>query len=104
MGQEVRFTIALKLLEGEETQYVIADQGYITQTFFDKIKKMGAEAVIANKVNQKIKRTYDQHLYKERNLVERLFNKMKQFRRIATPFDKALIHYKGFVSLYYFYK
>ena len=77
----------------------MADQGYIKKDFFDKIKDIGAEALIPNKVNQKIKQTYDQHLYKERNLIERLFNKIKQFRRVATRFDKALIHYKGFVSL-----
>jgi putative transposase len=38
-------------------------------------------------------------LYKERNLVERFFNKLKQFRRVATRYDTLLANYRGFVLL-----
>lgn len=50
----------------------------------------GAEAVIPPKSNQNTpRREYDKDLYKERNLIERLFNKLKHFRRVATRYDKT---------------
>jgi putative transposase len=42
---------------------------------------------------------YDKLLYKERNLVEGFFNKLKQFRRVATRYGKLLVNYRGFVIL-----
>jgi putative transposase len=51
------------------------------------------------KRNRKIQRHYDIDLYKERNLIERLFNKLKQFRRVATRYDKLLANFIGFVKL-----
>jgi len=37
--------------------------------------------------------------YKERNIIERFFNKLKQFRRVATRYDKLLVNFMGFVKL-----
>jgi putative transposase len=48
---------------------------------------------------QTFKRPYDAELYKERNLIERFFNKLKQFRRVATRYDKRLANFMGFVKL-----
>jgi putative transposase len=45
------------------------------------------------------KRPYDAELYTERNIIERFFNKLKQFRRVATRYDKLLITFMGFVKL-----
>jgi transposase len=42
---------------------------------------------------------YDADLYKERNIIERFFNKLKQFRRVATRYDKLLANFMGFVKL-----
>jgi putative transposase len=55
--------------------------------------------VIPPKRNRKIQRPYDSHLYKERNLIERFFNKLKHFRRVATRYDKLLANFMGFVKL-----
>ena len=55
--------------------------------------------VIPPKRNRKTQRSYDAHLYKERNLIERFFNKLKQFRRVATRYDKLLVNFMGFVKL-----
>jgi len=38
-------------------------------------------------------------LYKERNIIERFFNKLKKFRRVATRYDKLLVNFMGFVKL-----
>jgi transposase len=42
---------------------------------------------------------YDAELYKERNVIERFFNKLKHFRRVATRYDKLLANFMGFVKL-----
>lgn len=44
-------------------------------------------------------RPYDAELYKERHRIERFFNKLKQFRRVATRYDKLLANFMGFVKL-----
>jgi putative transposase len=49
--------------------------------------------VIPPKRNRKVQRPYDAQLYKERNLIERFFNKLKQFRRVATRYEKRGVHY-----------
>ena len=48
---------------------------------------------------EKERRPHDKALYKERSLIERFFNKLKQFRRVATRYDKLLANYAGFVQL-----
>ncbi|MCA3588874.1 MAG: transposase, partial [Methylocystis sp.] len=51
------------------------------------------------KKNRKLQRGYDKDLYIERNLIERFFNKLKQFRRVATRYDKLLANFMGFVKI-----
>lgn len=58
---------------------------------------MGAEPVIPSQSKRKLQRTYDQERYKNRNRVERFFNRLKQFRRIATRYDKLDARYAAFV-------
>jgi putative transposase len=55
--------------------------------------------VIPPRRNRKLQRPYDLSLYKERNMIERFFNKLKQFRRVATRYDKLLVNFMGFVKL-----
>lgn len=98
-GQVHDVTQASKLLEGETADYVIADKGYIQPELNKKITDIGAIPVIPNRSNQKEKKNYDLFLYKDRNLIERLFSKIKHFRRVATRFDKKIINFKGFVTL-----
>ncbi|RUU05929.1 IS5/IS1182 family transposase, partial [Mesorhizobium sp. USDA-HM6] len=59
----------------------------------------GAEPVIPPRPNRRRPHAYDKDLYKERNLVERFFNKLKHFQRIATRYDKLLANFMGFVTL-----
>jgi putative transposase len=59
----------------------------------------GGQPVIPPKRNRTFKRAYDVELYKERNIIERFFNKLKQFRRVATRYDKLLKNFMGFVKL-----
>lgn len=98
-GQENDITRAHELVDGFEPDATIADKGYDANHLCEKIAERGSEVVIPPKRNRKVQRLYDIDLYKERNLVERFFNKLKQFRRVATRYDKLLANFMGFVKL-----
>ncbi len=92
-------TQAKALLEGFKTDAVLADKGYDANDLIDSIQASGARAVIPPKRNRLVQRSYDRHLYKDRNLVERFFNRIKQFRRIATRYEKLARNYLSFINL-----
>ena len=98
-GQRNDIAFAHDLIDGFKTQAAIADKGYDADHLVERIAETGAEAVIPPKRNHKVQRRYDVELYKERNLIERFFNKLKQFRRVATRYDKLLVNFMGFVKL-----
>ena len=98
-GQRNDCTQALELLNGIKAKAVLADKGYDANYIVDAAKNMGAESVIPPKSNRKIQREYDKELYKERNIVERLFNKLKHFRRVATRYDKTAIAFLAFIHI-----
>jgi transposase len=98
-GQEADCLQALPLLEGETAEAVLADKGYDAAYIVDGIAAMGAEAVIPSLTNRKILRDYDRFLYKERNLIERTFGKLKHFRAIATRYSKLAISFMAFLQL-----
>ncbi|MBY3381861.1 transposase, partial [Rhizobium laguerreae] len=85
--------------EGIQAAATIADKGYDADHLCDKITETGADVVIPPKRNRKLQRPYDADLYKERNRIERFFSKLKQFRRVATRYDKLLANFMGFVKL-----
>jgi putative transposase len=85
------------LLEGHDAGAVIADKGYDSEPLVRRIEGKGAVAVIPPKKNRKVLRGYDKHLYKERNKVERLIQLLKQYRRVATRYEKTDPNYLGFV-------
>ena len=98
-GQRNDITQAQALVEGFDSEYVIADKGYDADHFRQLIVKMGAIPVIPPRSNRKDLYDYDEHLYKERHLVECFINKIKHFRRIFSRFDKLATRYLGFLSL-----
>jgi putative transposase len=98
-GQRHDATRSHELIDGFEPDAVIADKGYDADRLREAIRDSGAEAVIPPRSNRKAPCDYDKALYRERSLAERFFNKLKQFRRVATRYDKLLPNYKGFVQL-----
>jgi len=98
-GQASEYGHACPLIEGFDAQYVLADKGYDSDQFIEEIEASGAFAVIPPRRNRKEPRSYDQVLYKERNLVERLFQKLKQFRRIATRYERLKRNYEAMLYL-----
>ena len=87
-GQTADITQAEALLAEIEPQAVIADKGYDSDALVATLDERGITSVIPPKANRKEPRKTDFALYRERNLVERFFNKLKQYRGIATRFDK----------------
>ena len=90
---------AHELVEGFTPDAVIADRGYDADHLHDVILDAGAEPVIPPRKHRRRPHTYDKALYKERNRIERFFNRLKQFRRVATRYDKLLANFRGFVQL-----
>lgn len=77
---------------------VIADKGYDANALVERIETAGAEAIIPPRSNRRTPRSYDTHRYRARNLVERFFNQLKQFRRIATRYEKLAKHFAAMVT------
>ena len=78
---------------------LLADKGYDADYIIEAASNMGAIAVIPPKSNRRNRREYDKELYKERNLVERFFNKIKHFRRVATRYDKTASAFLAFIHV-----
>ena len=98
-GQASESRQAEALIEGFQADYILADKGYDIDALIDTIVNNCAVPVIPPKRNRKIAREYDKTLYKERNLVERLFQKLKNFRRIATRYERLARNYQAMLSL-----
>jgi transposase len=100
-GQTNDITVADTLLEDwkEKIRYLLADKGFDADWFVELLSKHSIIAVIPSKSNRKIQREYDKDLYKERNVVERFFNKIKHYRRVFSRFDKLDTAYLAFLSL-----
>lgn len=95
-GEVADITQAPTLIEGLRAQTVVGDKGYDADALVAQINAAGAAAVIPPRSNRREQRAYDRHVYKDRNLVERFFNRLKQFRRIATRYEKLA---NNFISL-----
>lgn len=78
---------------------VLADRAYDANKIIEYITFNSAVAVIPSRKNRKIQRDYDKEIYKNRNQIERFFNKLKQFRRIATRYDKLSSSFLSLVQL-----
>ncbi|SAK78368.1 ISBm1, transposase orfB, degenerate [Caballeronia pedi] len=81
-GQVADIACAQDLVDGLRCKAVIADKGYDSDAFVKSIRASRAKAVIPPRSNRKIQRRYYRSLYRQRNLVERFFNRIKHFRRV----------------------
>lgn len=98
-GQIADIDCAHALVEDLRYGALIADRGYDSNTLVSTIEARGAQAVIPPRSNRLHRRAYNRQLYRHRNLIERFFNRIKQYRRIATRYDKLVRSYLAFVQL-----
>lgn len=87
------------LLDGLKAEHVLADKGYDGQRAIDAIAATGAMPIVPRRTTTASWRSFDTVLYKDRNMIERFFSKIKHFRRIATRYDKLARNYLGFLKL-----
>lgn len=109
LGNPVKFTLtggeradcfqALPLLEGRTAKAVLADKGYDAGYVVEAVTARGAEVVIPPMRHRRKIREYDRFLYNERNLIERMFGKLKHFRGIATRYNKLAVSFMAFIQL-----
>ncbi len=98
-GQCAEITQAEALLAGYQAEAVIADKGYDSDALVLKIEDSGSVVVIPPRRNRKVQRDYDANLYADGNKVERFFNRLKHYRRVATRYEKTARNYLAFVQV-----
>jgi transposase len=89
-----------ELIEGlPPATALVADRGYDAQAIIDLVASKGGRAHIPTQKDRKVQRSIDPAIYRQRNVVERFFCKLKHFRRIATRFDKLARNFLAAVLL-----
>jgi len=78
---------------------VLADKAYDADRIRASLRDRGAFANIPPKVNRRSKPYFSTWLYRERNLIERFFSKLKHFRRVGTRYDKLAENFLAMVQL-----
>lgn len=78
---------------------LVADKGYDSKALRDWLEERGTKAVIPPRKNRKLQYDYDKAAYKQRNVIERLFCRLKDWRRIATRFDRNVGNFMAAVAL-----
>lgn len=98
-GQVNDVTQALPLLSGLRLGALIGDKAYDSDAVLAHTRAIGARAVIPPRCNRLHQRRYSKQAYRRRNLIERCFCRLKQFRRIATRYEKLAERFVSFVCL-----
>ncbi len=99
-GEQSDHRQADNLIENLSFDCLIADKGYDSAPFVERVRERGIKVVIpARRYNGRTGRKYDRHLYRERHLVECFIGKIKQWRRIFTRFEKLSKNYLSFIHL-----
>lgn len=98
-GERSEITQAAALLGADAPGAVIADKAYDSDAFIERIRSIEAEAVIPGRRNRRGQREIDTNLYADRNKIERLFSRLKHYRRIATRYEKTARNYMAFLHV-----
>lgn len=80
-------------------QRVSGDKGYSSGKIRRYLRRRGIRITIPRKANERHRGPFDQALYRQRNRVERCFNRLKQYRRIATRYEKQAKNYLAMLTI-----
>jgi transposase len=86
-------------MDDAAAEFVIADTAYDADDIRNAAAEKGAKAVIPNNPSRSLKHPLDKHLYVQRHLVECCFSKLKQFRRVATRYEKTARNYLAIITI-----
>lgn len=78
---------------------LVADKGYDSQALREWLEARGTRPVIPPRKNRKIQYDYNKAIYKQRNVIERMFCRLKDWRRIATRFDRNVKNFLSAIAL-----
>ena len=84
---------------GDKIDALLADKGYDADAVRQALSEMEVEAIIPSKSNRKQPIAFDREAYKRRNLIEGMFNKLKNWRRVATRYDKTASSFLAFIMI-----
>ena len=98
-GQKGDAPQAVALIDELPADIVMADTAYDSDALRQAIADKGATAVIPNNPSRTSKHDLDKHLYAQRQLIECCFSKLKQFRRVATRFEKTARNYRAVITI-----
>lgn len=78
---------------------LVADKGYTSRTFRKYLHQKHIRCTIARRKNERRKGSFNKLHYRKRNIVERLINRLKQFRRIATRYEKRAANLSAMITI-----
>ncbi len=78
---------------------VVGDKGYSSRKIRRYLRRRGIGIVIPRQKRERRRGPFDKTAYRKRNVVERLVNRLKQFRRVATRYEKRAVHYLGMLTI-----
>ena len=99
-GQASDKTVAPLLLDALPPGTVVADRGYDSMALVERVRDRGGIAHIPTQSRVRVQRSVPQDLYRQRNLVERFFSRIKEARGIATRYDKRADNYLAAIKLF----
>ena len=109
LGLPIRFLVtggevhdsrmAESLIKGLDGKNLLADKGYDSRSVVAFAEHAGMDVIIPSRSNSLDPRDYDPVLYRERNQIERLFNRLKNCRRVATRYEKTARNFLAMLQL-----
>jgi len=78
---------------------VVADTGYSSRRNRRYLRRRGIRYTIPRRATERRRGPFDRQVYRGRNRVERLINRMKQYRRVATRYEKLAVNYQAMVTI-----
>lgn len=109
-GQESDINLAEELMEkgailrssGQvrlRPKRLVADKGYTSRAFRRYLHRKHIRCTIARRSNERRRGSFNKSHYRKRNIVERLINRLKQFRRIATRYEKRASNFAAMITI-----
>lgn len=96
-GQRADISHAEHVLGELQPDALIADKGYDSDPWRDSLRERGIEPVIPFRRSRHEQPEIDRNLYADRNKIERLWHRLKNYRRIATRYDKTARNFYSFI-------
>jgi transposase len=109
-GQESDINLAEDLMEAGairtgsgqrrlRPERLVADKGYTSAAFRRYLHRKHIRCTIARRSNERRRGSFNKQHYRKRNIVERLINRLKQFRRIATRYEKRAVNFSAMITI-----